>query len=398
MYLRRLSLTNFRAYRRLELVLPTGTVVLAGRNAQGKTTLLEAIYVLATTRAPYGATDRQLLSWAAADEVMPFTRVAGEVVRAGARDEIEIVSVRDAGALDEAVKRVRVNHAARRAIDAIGTLAVVLFTPRDLEVVAGPPAERRRYLDALLCQVDRDYCRRLARYNRLVVQRNHLLRRLRDRGGSAQELAFWDEQLAEDGGRVAARRVAAVAELAGAAAEVHARLAPDDEPLRLAYAPSPGTPAPPDGDPAAWSAALARALEARRDESIARGLTTVGPHRDDLALALGAVDVRTFGSRGQQRTVTLAVKLAEARLMWTATGERPVLLLDDVLSELDPDRRRDLLALLGGHEQTILTTTELASLPPDFLAGSLVLHVEGGGIARAERDGAPVAPPVEAPA
>jgi len=396
-YLRRLSLTNFRAFRRLELVLPTGTVVLAGRNAQGKTTLLEAIYMLATTRAPYGATDRQILSWAAEDEVMPFTRVAGEVVRAGERDEVEVVSVRDAGTLDDAVKRVRVNHAARRAIDAIGTLAVVLFTPRDLEIVAGPPAERRRYLDALLCQIDRDYCRRLARYNRLIVQRNHLLRRLRDRGGAPHELSFWDERLADDGGHIAARRAAAVAELAAAAADVHARLAPNDGPLLLAYAPSPQA-ASPDANPAAWSAALGDALEARRDESIARGMTTIGPHRDDLAMALGTADVRAFASRGQQRTVTLAVKLAEARLMWTATGERPVLLLDDVLSELDPDRRRDLLDLLDGHQQTLLTTTELGALPPEFVAGSLVLHVAGGGIVGAERDGAAVTPPVEAPA
>lgn len=396
MYVRRLSLTNFRAYRRLELLLPTGTVVLAGRNAQGKTSLLEAVYVLATTRAPYGIPDRQLLSWGAEDEVMPFTRVAGDVVRAEAQDAIEVVSVRESASMDDAaVKRVRINHAARRAIDAIGTLTVVLFTPRDLDVVSGPPAERRRYLDALLCQIDRDYCRRLVRYNRLITQRNHLLRRLRDRGGAPDELAFWDEKLADDGGHIVARRTAAVADLAEAAAALHARLAPEDAPLHASYASSLGHDAPSGGDPGAWVAALRAALAARRDESIARGMTTVGPHRDDLALALGPIDVRTFASRGQQRTVALAIKLAEAELMLAATGERPVLLLDDVLSELDPDRRRDLLALLDGHQQTLITTTEPAILPAGFLAGALVLHVAGGEVVGAERDGTAVALPVE---
>jgi DNA replication and repair protein RecF len=343
--------------------------------------------------------DRQLLSWPARDEVMPFTRVAGEVVSAEAQDAIEVVSVRESGLPEEAAaKRVRVNHAPRRAIDALGTLTVVLFTPRDLEIVAGPPLERRRYLDALLCQVDRDYCRRLSRYNRLAAQRNHLLRRLRDRGGSADELVYWDEQLAEDGGAVCARRLGAVAELASAAAGFHARLAPEEPPLALRYDASLGDAAPPIEDATVWAVALRAELIARRDESIARGVTTVGPHRDDLAMALDAMDVRPFGSRGQQRTVTLAIKLAEAQLMWSATGERPVLLLDDVLSELDPDRRRDLLALLHGHEQTILTTTDLEALPADYLRGALVLRVADGGIVGAERDGVAEAPPVDPPA
>ena len=193
-YVRRISLTNFRIYRRLDLTLPCGTIVVSGRNAQGKTSLLEAIYMLSTTRAPYTTPDRQLVGWYALDDVMPFSRVQGEVMRSGETVGIEVVTVRQAPEQgdDRFTKRARLDGVPKRALDVIGTLNAVLFTPRDLELVAGAPAERRRYLDVLLCQIDRPYCRALSSYNRLLTQRNHLLRRLRDRGGDRGELAFWD--------------------------------------------------------------------------------------------------------------------------------------------------------------------------------------------------------------
>lgn len=381
MYLRRLSLTNFRCYRRLELDLPEGRIVVAGRNAQGKTSLLEAVYVLATTRAPYAVPDRRLVSWDAEDEVMPYSRVKGEVQRAAGEDTIEIVTLREEGDRGEArwTKRARVNGAPKRGMDVLGHLNVVLFTPRDTEVVSGPPAERRRYLDILLCQIDRAYCAALSRYNRLLSQRNHLLKRLRDRGGDRAELGIWDERLAEDGGLVLLRRAAAVRWLDERAAAVHERLAPGGGRLRIAHRAALDAETPAE-EPAAAAAQLAASLLAHRDEEIARGATRSGPHRDDLSFLLDGIDLRDFGSRGQQRTATLALKLAEAALMREHTGESPVLLLDDVLSELDPERRRDLLTEVAEGGQSLVSTTEMAVLPASFLDGAHLLQVSGGRV------------------
>lgn len=439
MHLRHLTLANFRCYRALDLVLPSGTIVVSGSNAQGKSSLLEAIYVLATTRSPHAGADRELIHWAAQTEPMPYSRVRGEVARKDGDDTVEIVGVLQPGDGNEPryVKRARVNDAPRRALDAIGVLNVVLFTPRDLQLVDGAPAERRRYLDILRCQVDHAYCSALMRFNKVLVQRNHLLRRLRDRGGDRGELTYWDDEIARHGGLVIARRAATVAALDEIAGALHAELVGGAGRLGIHYraslfaadggGPDPSSRARPDEDPprvpgeageatmatdateataargasgeseaiaasgasdaaAAASpvdavvAAYRAALAARRDEEIGRGVTVIGPHRDDLAFTVDEVDMRTYGSRGQQRTVTLALKLAEARLMWRERGERPVLLLDDVLSELDEDRRALLLAHVDTHQQTFLTTTDLERLPADFRTGAHVLQVADAAV------------------
>lgn len=420
MFVRHLSLTEFRCYRSLDLTLPCGTVLIVGRNAQGKTSLLEAIYVLATTRSPLAGAERETVHWALGCDGIGFSRVWGEVARAGQTDTLEVLQACQPGEDGEPrfTKRVRLNQAPRRALDLLGRLNVVLFSPRDVEIVAGAPGERRRYLDVLLCQTDPDYCRALARYNRVLTQRNHLLRRLRERGGDRAELRYWDERLAQDGGTIAARRAETVAALDRLAALLHAELtgaegAAGAEPLALHYRPgfaaAPaalrqaallGIAEPPAaygdaGEAAAFGERILEALVARRAEDLARGVTQVGPHRDDLGFSLGAVDARTYGSRGQQRTIALALKMAEAQRMWSETGERPVLLLDDVLSELDAERRRFLLDRIDPAQQTLLTVTDRAGIPEGGLAGALVLRVEGARIAAASRDGQALTPPVQ---
>jgi DNA replication and repair protein RecF len=379
MHLARLTLANFRSYRSLDLELPGGTVVVSGANAQGKSSLLEAVYVLATTRSPYAGAERELVSWAAQEEVLPFCRVAGEVLRGDGRTRLELVWVRQAEAGEERyAKQVRVNGVARRALDALGRLNVVLFTPRDLELVAGPPAERRRYLDVLLCQVDEAYCRALARYNRVLAQRNQLLRRLRDLGGDRSELAFWDAELAASGGQIVARRSAAVARLGELAGAFHDELAGAPEPLEVRYLPKLDEAGVAAAGQELLVAAFGGSLALRREEEIARGMTLTGPHRDDLAFQVRGVDMRTYGSRGQQRTVTLALKRAEAALMRAETGEAPVLLLDEVLSELDARRQACLLAAIDAAQQTLLTTTEPDNPALARLDGALRLQVVAG--------------------
>ncbi len=389
MHLRRLELTHYRCYRQLELALPPGTVVVAGGNAAGKSSLLESLFVLATTRAPYGATDRQWFGWDALASAAPFSRLAGEVVRKDGLHVVEVIQARlgDRGE-ERFVKRVRVDGLPRRAMEAIGSLQVVLFTPRDLRIVDGAPSDRRRYLDVLLCQVDRAYCQALGQYSRVLAQRNHLLRRLRTRGGDREELAFWESKLAEHGGQLIATRASTVAALGHMARRAHCRLAGAAEVLGMAYrsslvGTSGGSTADVSGPASAQDAqevsrTLAWQLAGHRDEELRRGMTLVGPHRDDIVLTVSGADLRAYGSRGQQRTAALALKIAEAQLMARRAGEAPVLLLDDVLSELDLDRRRQLLACLEPVEQVLLTTTDLAILPAEFLEGSAVLSVAGG--------------------
>jgi DNA replication and repair protein RecF len=413
--LRRLQLQNFRCFKELDLLLPPGRVVISGGNGQGKSTLLEAAYVLGTTRAAHAGNDRELIGWGG-EEQLPFAKASGVVDRAQGELTIEVLLALQPQAGQDArfVKRVRVNGAARRAVDAIGLLNVVLFTPRDLELVDGGPSERRRYLDVLLCQIDRQYTRRLSAYNRALAQRNHLLRRLRERDGNRTELDVWDERLAAEGGEVLARRIAAVGALSAIAADVHADLVGGGEKaarLAASYVQSvAGAPeAATDAEAAAGADAVADAADAagrlsepteparqaecrfqaarllagfrrRRAVDVARGATTVGPHRDDLRFSVGGIDMRLYGSRGQQRTVALAWKLAEARLMTEETGEQPLLLLDDVLSELDGPRRKFLLARMAAEQQTLLTTTEPDRVDASFRAGALMLQVAAGAV------------------
>jgi DNA replication and repair protein RecF len=394
-YLRHLALANFRCYRSLSLDLPCRPIVVVGENAQGKSSLLEAVYVLATTRSPQAGSDRELVHWAALAEALPYSRVVGDVVRATGHETIEVVNVRQPGEPGEErfAKQVRLNGAVRRALDVVGRLNVVLFTPQDIELVRGPPAERRRYMDVLLCQVDPGYCRTLAAYNRVLAQRNHLLRRLRERGGDRAELAFWDERLAAEGGRILARRQAAIRRLDRLAQPVHQALSGEAAALEVHYRPR-LVEAPEvveAAEPAALAEALARSLAARREAEVLRGITLSGPHRDDLGFQLDGVDLRTYGSRGQQRTATLAMKLAEAQLMEQETGERPVLLLDDVLSELDGRRQAGLLGYVREDQQTLITTTSTQTAALAELAEPLVLVVAGAAVSAAGPE-APVAP------
>jgi len=277
-------------------------------------------------------------------------------------------------------------------LDLVGRLRVVLFLPEDVSLVAGAPSERRRYLDIALCQIAPSYCRALSEYQKVLAQRNALLRRLRDEGGDPGQLAFWDSQMAEHGSVLLGRRAQAVDDLDRIAAERHRDLTGGAERLRLTYLPSPD-PArtfaarpPAEGDRTAYDSMsreqiakwLSGLLLGTRSRDIAAGSSLIGPHRDDLAFSVEAHDRRAFGSRGQQRTGALALKLAEVQMMREETGDTPLLLLDDVMSELDATRRQAMLAALAAVDQALVTTTDWGDFTPELLAHARQWRVTQG--------------------
>jgi DNA replication and repair protein RecF len=376
-----LSLHNFRNYVRLDLDLPPGVVVLLGDNAQGKTNLLESIYYLATSRSPHASSDRELVNWLAAEqEPLPYARLVGRVARAAGDVSIEITLTQQANDGARYRKQIRLNGVARRAMDLLGQLNVVLFLPEDISLVSGSPGLRRRYLDATLCQIDPLYCRVLSRYNDIVTQRNALLRDLRERGGDLSQLAFWDERLVEYGAQVVARRRSALLALDELAHAIHAALTDTTERLHLRYLP--GVEIGDQESVAGIGAEFEGQIRSSRRREIAAGLTLAGPHRDEVRFLINDVDTGIYGSRGQQRTAALALKLAEVDLMRRETGEHPILLLDDVLSELDAQRRGFLLHYLDNSpQQAVITTTDLHTLPAAFVQRCRMWLVQMGRLA-----------------
>lgn len=409
MRIRHLSLTNFRNYARLELTLPERPLLIHGSNAQGKTSLLEAIYLLATGASPLTPLDRQLIRWEAEAEGLPYARVWAEVAHRDCTQELEIVLENRplANGSTRMQKSIRVNRARKRRAGLVGLLNVVLFMPQDVELVAGPPAGRRRYMDDTLCQADGEYCAALALYTDALRQRNAALRHLRDESGNPDQLSPFEETLARQGVIVANGRRELIAALSQRARHIHQQLTGGTEWLRLEYRPNFDPAAPPElkyqmglglqpykGPPPEVGAeglvaAFTRALLARRREEIARGMTLIGPHRDELRFVAGSpalgtheVDLGIYGSRGQQRTAVLALKLAELAFLRERTGETPVLLLDEVLAELDAPRRRYLLAQVDSVEQSLLTATDPEMFSAEFRERAALWEVQGGIVKR----------------
>jgi DNA replication and repair protein RecF len=390
MHVSHLSLRDFRNYDRLDLALEPGTTLFYGPNAAGKTTILEALYFLATTKSPRAGADREVVRWDAQGDigVAPFARLVCDVKRSDGRVRLEVVVQRrgeeeaaPAQASGATIKTVRVDRRAVRALDLVGNLRVVLFTPADIALVTGAPAERRRYLDVTLSQLDGRYVRTLSHYQKVVQQRNSLLRAWRERRrpqrGAADELAFWDRELAMAGAYVLRERLRAVTELNALAGPIFCQVTAGTTPLAVRYQGSIPEIADPPEERQIEQAFLAH-LGRLRDDELGRGQTLVGPHRDDLLLSVGDISVGTYGSRGQQRSATLALKLGEAALMRARAGDAPVLLLDDLLSELDAERRRHLLSTISQpDQQTLVTATGIEEFDSAFLQRARKIRVEG---------------------
>ncbi len=396
MHIRSLSLRQFRTYSRLELDLPAAPILLLGANAQGKTSLLEAIAYLALGRSPLTSTDQHLLHWNAIKADMPFAHLQTEVVRKDRVDTIEIALERRtlSNGHYRLNKQIKLNQRNIRQSDLAGHLNVVMFMPEDVTLVSGPPSGRRRYLDDLLSQVSADYAEDLSDYKSAVTQRNALLRHLREFGGDSAQLAPLEETLVKTGVAISLARRRVVSALNFHADRLHRELTGGNAWLQLHYEPNfdplkppaldyqmgllPGTEPASPVDVKALHTAYQEMFHRRRKREVAQGMTVTGPHRDELRFISDSVDIGVFGSRGQQRTSVLALRLAALRWLEHETEESPVLLLDEVLAELDRARRGYLLDALGEVEQTILATTDAEMFPEDFRRRTRMLRVAGG--------------------
>ena len=413
MNLQRLSLTDFRNYSRLVVDVPGGPIMLVGGNAQGKTSLLEAVYFLATFTSFHASNERQLINLTAGREPLAVARIQADFHRehsssmapvplAAGDHRLEVRLIQETNGFDSTPrlrKEVLLDGVKRKIGEVMGAFTAVLFLPQMVSIVEGPPEERRRYLNLALSQVRPHYAAVHAEYQRVLTQRNALLKLLAERTGNGQppgdQLEYWDEQLVAYGAQIIQARIQAVQELERLASRLHRELTRSQEVLRLDYQPSfdpmperNGQLALPLRDPVDRSAislekiqqGFLEALRRARSEELARGVTTLGPHRDELRLLSNRIDLGTYGSRGQNRTAVLSLMLAEVAWIKEKTTQWPVLLLDEVLAELDPERRADLLGRLLECEQSLLTTTDLDLFPAEFVQHAARWNIQGGHI------------------
>jgi len=347
LFLRGLTLRNFRNYRGQSLTFNKSVNILVGGNAQGKTNLLEAIYCLCTCKSHRTHRDEEMIL---SGEQGFYLK--GKFESDGDHFDIELVNLLDGR------KRARFNgKSVERLSDLIGIAKVVIFSPESLQIVKGAPAERRKFLDILISQLDRVYLHDLQSYQAVLRQRNELLKQIRDGMVDRYLLTIWDEQLLDYGLKVVERRLAVVDRIASYAREIHSELS-GGENLNLTYLVN-GY----DASNVELKELLTSSLEEAREYDITRGSTSVGPHRDDLGIYLNGVDARRFCSQGQQRTISLSLRISEYRMIKDETGKNPLILLDDVASELDSTRASLLYEMLNEVDaQIFLTTTHLDEL------------------------------------
>jgi len=373
-FLANVSLFDFRNYAELELALERSATVFFGGNAQGKTNLLEAVALTALTRSPRTQQAGELVRFG-----QPTARVTCGVQSDAGLKELEVrISVSPATTSSRASRRFTLNGIPKRSTDMMGSLRVVLFWPDDLQLVKGPGEGRRRFLNTLVSQIDPDHARQLTRYGHLLEQRNALLRAIREGRQPMEGLDYWTNALAESGAAIMVERQRRLLELQPIAAAFHRELSDDRERLDLRYRPA-GVQIG-EAPPELVSEQLKVAMRDARDEEIGRGQTAVGPQRDDIEVWLDDHEARLFASQGQQRSAVLSLKLAELHYLAEVTGEQPVLLLDDVMSELDPARRERLLAALQPGPQALITAADLNDLPKSILERAAVFRVDQGTI------------------
>ncbi len=398
MYLKHLSLTNFRSFTRLDIDIPQRVVLLTGANAQGKTSVLEAVYFLAAFTSFQTYTDRQIVNFHEAKKnTLAVTRLVADYQRGKSKHRMEVRLILEPTGINgqRLRKEILLDGVKKSANEIIGHFNAVIFVPQMSQIIEGAPDDRRRYINLALAQSTPAYARVLSEYNQALSQRNALLKMLGERGGNSDQLEVWDDALTRLGAQIILWRIEAIQQIERLASRVHHELTHGSEILRLAYEPAYDPLPKPNGQIGLkLDTVIDRShleldeiqegfsvrLKELRNEEIARGVTTVGPHRDELRFLANNIDLGDYGSRGQVRTALLALKLAEVNWMKDRTGEWPVILLDEVMAELDVQRRTDLLKYVGESEQVLFTTTDLNLYERDFVEKAEVWKVESGRV------------------
>ncbi|HPI99559.1 MAG TPA: DNA replication/repair protein RecF [Enterococcus sp.] len=366
MRLSNLQLQNFRNYDNLSLTFTKNLVIFLGENAQGKTNILESIFVLAMTRSHRTTNEQELIQWNAKQ-----ASIRGNVERTHTSVPLELF-------LTKKGRKTKVNHIEQKKLSSyIGQLNVILFAPEDLSLVKGSPQLRRKFLDMEIGQIDPVYLYDLVQYQKVLKQRNQYLKQLAEKKQTDElYLEILTEQLVEFGSKVLIARQKFIKRLEYWASQLHQKISQNKETLVIEYISS--VPDTPWDNLEAVQTAFRQALEKVKNKEHFRQVTLAGPHRDDLIFLINERNVQTFGSQGQQRTTALSVKLAEIDLMKEETGEYPVLLLDDVMSELDDARQLHLLETIEGKVQTFLTTTTLEHVKDKMTVEPEIFYVRQG--------------------
>ncbi len=397
MYLTHLSLTNFRSFSRLDMDVPLGVVLLTGGNAQGKTSILEAIYFLAAFTSFQTHVDRQLVNFVEAWNEMAVGRLCADFTRAGSHHRLEVRLILEPfGPTGKRLRKEGLLDGVKRPLrEIIGQFGAVIFVPQMSQIIEGGPENRRRYINLALSQGVPGYAALLDEYEEVLTKRNALLKVLSDRGGDQSQLEFWDEKMITLGAEIISKRVDALHEIEKVAGEIHKNLTNSSEVFRMDYHPSydpikqgNGQIALPLSTPVQRKG-ISRdeikngyrgALISNRSEDIRRGTTLLGPHRDEIRFLTNGVDLGDYGSRGQGRTTLISLKLAEVEWLKEKKGEWPVLLLDEIMAELDARRRKDMLDFIGNPEQVIMTATESKHFSKEFVEKARIWHLDAGRI------------------
>lgn len=368
MFLNKLVLQQYRNYGQVELDVERQVNLFVGPNAQGKTNLLEAIFVLALTKSHRTHQDKELIGWNA-----DHASIYGEV-------EKKYGTVKLSLTLSRQGKKAKINGLEQRKLsDFIGSFNVVMFAPEDLEIVKGAPGIRRRFLDMELGQVHPAYLYETMQYQKVLAQRNQYLKQAGfSRAADPALLGVWDEQLAGHGIKIMKKRQSFIKKLQVWAEQIHRGITGEQEELKILYRPS--FEFDPDEDEAMLFSNFMVQLSQVKEQEFRRGSTMIGPHRDDMVFTINGKEAHVFGSQGQQRTTALSLKLAELELIREEAGEYPILLLDDVLSELDRNRQTQLIETFQNKVQTFITTTGTESFDLGKLQNAALYHVRDGGL------------------
>jgi len=396
MYLKHLSLTNFRAFTRLDMDVPRRILLLQGNNAQGKTSLLEAIDFFSTFTSILASSDRQLINFQNLNEKVAVSRLIIDFVKGNQNFKLEariILEKNGENGNAKLRKEILLDGVKRSVHQAIGIFNAVIFLPQMTKIIEGGPDERRRYLNFALSQIVPGYAKTLSEYAQTITQRNALLKQIPERNTDTNQLDYWDELLTERALILMKARFLALKEIEQLATLNHRKLTDDQEIIQFNYQPAFGLLSDnvsnnqyvpelmvdfPTVTTEELKSVFSRQLKNKRKEEISRGVTTIGPHRDEIRFLANQIDLGDFGSRGQIRTALLSIKLAEVDWMHLRTNFHPILLLDETMAELDQIRRKKLLgSIIEGH-QSILTTTDLKLFDHDFVKQAKLWHIKQG--------------------